>query len=152
MGADRGGEKPLSPLSTCRSANETVAQMDPLNHQQLHLGNQSLLGLELHLSQLCYVGLHDPNFRLEEEAGSFTPNLPLASLQPHRVNQSSCRSTGEILPCREQLGSALVRATQLGAFPPHRDQITLGRILPGTLQFPVSGSLLKTCPGEERML
>lgn len=59
MGAEHGREKPLSSPSMCQPANETAAQTDPLKHQQLHLANQSLLGLERRMNSIyhCSAGL-----------------------------------------------------------------------------------------------
>lgn len=51
----REGKNPSHLLpATCRSTNGATAPVDPLNHQQLHLRNQSWLGLELRLNYISH--------------------------------------------------------------------------------------------------
>lgn len=92
----------------------------------------------MHLSQLCYVGLCDPNFRVEEETDSFTPSLPPAFPRLHGVNQSSPGSTGEIPACRSSL-AVRGQSPQLRAAPPQRPDPPTAHPAE-TLRFGVSGS------------
>lgn len=93
------------------------------------------------------AALCDPYFRLEEEAGSFTPSLPLASLQARSVNQSRGRTSLVWQGAPRQHDG---QSPQLG-LPPVQRSDSLGHMLPGTLQFQ-SGSLLKMCLAGERIL
>lgn len=93
------------------------------------------------------AALCDPHFRLEEEAGSFTPSLPLASLQARSVNQSRGRTSLVWQGAPRQRDG---QSPQLG-LPPAQRSDSLGHMLPGTLQFQ-SGSLLKMCLAGERIL
>lgn len=141
MGAEHGREKPLSSPSMCQPTNETAAQTDPLNHQQLHLANQSLLGLErrmnsiYHCSAVLACVTQISGWRRKQGAHSHQTSLGFPA------NARSQWEQPQTLPSFAWAGAA-GRTPAGPGFP--------GRTLPGTLRFPVSGSLLKTRPGEER--
>lgn len=51
----REGKNPSHLLpATCRFINGATAPMGPLSHQQLHLGNQSWIGLELRVNCISH--------------------------------------------------------------------------------------------------